>query len=72
MKINKSVEIVFVIIMTMKPRCSSADDQTTPIWTMDQIIKSNVDQEKIARKYYILCIFIHFRMKSRWPSMCTH
>lgn len=54
--------------MTIKPKCSSGDEQTTTNWNRGQLTKSKVNQKK-TEKYYILCIFIHFSVKSRWFSM---
>ena len=66
---QKSIETLFVLIMAIKPKCSSTDEQTPNNWIKDQFVKSNVNEKQTVRKCYIQCIFFHLSMKSTWLSV---
>lgn len=67
--IRKSIETLFVLIVAIKPKCSSTNEQTPANSNRNQFVESNVNPKQMVRKCYIQCIFFHLSMKSRWLSV---
>lgn len=44
--------------MTIKPKCSSGDEQTTTNWNRGQLTKSKVNQKKTENTIYFAFSFI--------------
>lgn len=61
--------------MTIKPKCSSGDEQTTTNWNRGQLTKSKVNQKKTENTIYFAFSFILVWKADGFLcclALCTH